>query len=133
MFCLFSTFFSLQERSTHLSELVQKSGSDSSIVQSPRFRLKPRPPGRCTGPLAQRVASCHCSSIKLDTGLKSPIYNSPPHLSPGQQVHITTTSFHPGPRVETSHSQTPSSSEPFRYCPTHRRVVSSFGTSRKNL
>ncbi|XP_037634201.1 ultraviolet-B receptor UVR8-like isoform X2 [Sebastes umbrosus] len=120
-----------KERSTHLTGLVQNHGSDSSILKSPR--LKPRPPGRCTGSVDQSVASCHRSEIRLHTGLKSPIYNSSPHLSPGQQAWMPSPSFHLGPQVGTSLSQTPSSSELFRYCPTHRRVVSSFGTSRKNL
>ncbi|XP_044052620.1 E3 ubiquitin-protein ligase HERC2-like [Siniperca chuatsi] len=122
-----------KERSTHLAELAQQSGSDSSILQGPRLRPKPRPPGRCTDPAAQSVASCHHSRISLPTGLKSPIYNSSPHLSPGQQVQMSSPSFHPGPRVKTPLSPTPSSSEPFRYCPTQRRMTSSFGTPRKNL
>ncbi|KAG7489695.1 hypothetical protein JOB18_018129 [Solea senegalensis] len=90
------------ERSTYLTELVQKSGSDSSISQSPKFRLKPRPPGRCTCPGAQRGASCHYSRTRLHAGLESPIYNSSPHLNPGH-------------RLQASRPPSRSSSEPFRY------------------
>ncbi|XP_047185060.1 uncharacterized protein LOC118313456 isoform X2 [Scophthalmus maximus] len=119
------------ERSTRMTELLQKSGSDSSILQSPNLRLKPRPPARCSAPGAQRVASRHHSRTRLHTGLESPIYNSSPHLTPGQQIQMSP-SLHPGPQVQSTLSPTRSSSEPFRYCPTHRRV-SSLGTSWKNL
>nr|XP_019949173.1 PREDICTED: uncharacterized protein LOC109633610 [Paralichthys olivaceus] len=121
-----------KERSTHLTELLQKSGSDSSILQSPKLRLKPRPPGRCSGPGAQRVASCHHSTTRLHTGLESPIYNSSPCLTPGQQIQ-TSPSFHQRPQAEASLSPTRSSSEATRYCPTHRRAVSSPGAPWKKL
>ncbi|XP_051279711.1 X-linked retinitis pigmentosa GTPase regulator-like isoform X2 [Dicentrarchus labrax] len=117
-----------KERATHLTELVQKCESD----RSSRLRPKPTPPGRCTGPVTQRIASCHHSRIRLHSGLMCPIYNSPSHLSPGQQVQMSSPSLHLGPQVKISLSPTPSSSEPFRYCPTHSRGVSAFGTSRKN-
>ncbi|XP_073322767.1 uncharacterized protein [Pagrus major] len=70
-----------KEKSTHLTELVQKSGSDCSILQNPRLRPKPRPP------VAQRAASCHRSRIGLHSGLKSPIYNSSPHNPSGTVLH----------------------------------------------
>lgn len=133
LFCLFfhmSLF--LQEGSTHLAELAQQSGSESRILQSPRLRPKPRPPGGCTGPAAQSVALCHRSRI-LNSGLKSLIFNSSHHLSPGQQVQTSSPSFHPRPQVETPLSPTPFSSERFRYSPIHRRVASSFDTSWENL
>ncbi|XP_029295944.1 uncharacterized protein LOC115013638 [Cottoperca gobio] len=122
-----------KERFTHLTELVQKSGSDSSILQSPSLTPKPRPPGRRSGPAGRNVASCHRSRIRPHTGVRSPMYNSSPLLSRGQQVQMLCPSFHPGPQVRTSLSPPPSSSELLRYCPTHRRAVSSFGTSRKDL
>ncbi|CAK6950123.1 probable E3 ubiquitin-protein ligase HERC2 isoform X4 [Scomber scombrus] len=106
----------IQDRATCLSKLVQKSGSDSSPTLGP----KPKPPGRCTGPGAQTIAR---SSIRLYTGVESPIYSSSLHLSPEKK----------GPRVETSFSPTLSSSKTFRHCPKHRRVVSSSVTSWKNL
>ncbi|XP_049433990.1 probable E3 ubiquitin-protein ligase HERC2 isoform X1 [Epinephelus fuscoguttatus] len=122
-----------KERSAHLTKLVQKSGSYSSILQSPRLKPKPRPPQRTPSPADQSVASCHRSRIRPHSGLRSPICNSSPHLSHGQHAQMSSPFFHPGPQVETSLSSTPSSSELFRYCPTHRRVVSSFSISRKNL
>ncbi|XP_027132478.1 probable E3 ubiquitin-protein ligase HERC2 isoform X3 [Larimichthys crocea] len=118
-----------KERSIHLTELVQKSRSNN---RNPILRPKPTPPGRCVIPEAQRVASCHRSRTGLHTGPKSPIYSSSPCLSPGQQVQMSPPSFYLGPQVRTSLSPTPSSSEPFRYCPTHRGLVSPFGTSQKN-
>ncbi|CAB1454960.1 unnamed protein product [Pleuronectes platessa] len=121
-----------KKRSTHLTELLQKSGSDSSILQSPDLRLKPRPPGRCSGPGAQRVASCHHSRTRLHTGPESPINNPSPRLTPGQQIQ-TSPSFHQRPRAKASLSPTPSSSEASRYCPTPRRAVSSPGASWKKL
>ncbi|XP_038560576.1 RCC1 domain-containing protein RUG3, mitochondrial-like isoform X1 [Micropterus salmoides] len=121
-----------KEGSTHLAELAQQSGSESRILQSPRLRPKPRPPGGCTGPAAQSVALCHRSRI-LNSGLKSLIFNSSHHLSPGQQVQTSSPSFHPRPQVETPLSPTPFSSERFRYSPIHRRVASSFDTSWENL
>ncbi|XP_062236164.1 uncharacterized protein LOC133933229 isoform X1 [Platichthys flesus] len=120
-----------KKRSTHLTELLQKSGSDSSILQSPDLRLKPRPPGRCSGPGAQRVASCHHSRTRLNTGPESPINNPSPRLTPGRQIQ-TSPSFHQRPRAKASLSPTPSS-EASRYCPTPRRAVSSPGASWKKL
>lgn len=136
--CLTSILFffislSPQGRSSHLTELVQKSGSDSSMLQSPRLRPKPRPPGRCTGPADQSVAACHRSRSRPHTGLRSPIYISSSHLSPGEQDRMTSPFFKPGPQVGTSPSPTPSSSELLRYSPTHRRGVSSICTNQKNL
>ncbi|XP_031705563.1 E3 ubiquitin-protein ligase HERC2-like isoform X1 [Anarrhichthys ocellatus] len=119
-----------KERSTHLMELVQKYGSDRNILQSPRPTPKPRPPGSC--PMDQSVASCHNSRIRQHIELKSQIYNSTPHLSPGQQAQMSAPSFPPGPQVGTSLSPTPSSSDLFKYYPTHRRLLSSFGTPQKN-
>ncbi|XP_067463736.1 uncharacterized protein [Thunnus thynnus] len=119
-----------QDRATSLSELVQKSGSDSSILQSPMLRAKPRPPGRCTGPGAQTMAH---SNMRLNAGLESPIYSSPLHLSPEKKVQMSSSLLLPGLRVETSFSPTLSSSEAFRHCPSNRRVVSSSATSWKNL
>ncbi|TKS78883.1 hypothetical protein D9C73_012290 [Collichthys lucidus] len=118
-----------KERSIHLTELVQKSRSNNS---SPILRPKPTPPGRCAIPEAQRVASCHRLRTGLHTGPKSLIYSSSPCLSPGQQVQMSPPSFYLGPQVRTSLSPTPSSSDPFRYCPTHRGPVFPFGTSPKN-
>ncbi|XP_069556013.1 uncharacterized protein [Brachyistius frenatus] len=118
-----------EERAAYLTELVQKSGSDSSTLQSPRFRPKPRPPGRCTGTGDQRVASCHCSRIRQHC--ESPIYNSFRKLSRGQQVQMSYPSSHLGP--QTYLSPTPSSSEPFKDCPAQTRVLFPFDTSRKNL
>ncbi|XP_056233280.1 X-linked retinitis pigmentosa GTPase regulator-like isoform X2 [Seriola aureovittata] len=118
-----------EERSTHLTELLQKSRSDSNVVQNPKLRHKPRPPERCTGSGAQRAASCHHSKTRLHTKIESPIYNSSPRLTPGQQIQMSP-SFQ---QVEASLSPTRSSSETSRYCPTHRRVVSSFNTSWNNL
>ncbi|XP_050931268.1 E3 ubiquitin-protein ligase HERC2 [Lates calcarifer] len=120
------------ERSTHLTELVQKSGTDSSSLQSPKLRPKPRPPEICAGPGTHRVASCHRSRTRLLTGIESPIYNSSLHLTPGQQIQ-TSPSFQLGPHIETSLPPSRSSSEPLRYCPTHRGALSSFNTSWKNL
>ncbi|XP_068167294.1 uncharacterized protein [Antennarius striatus] len=71
-----------KERSTHLMELVQKSRRDNSILQSPRLRPEPGPPGIRSDPAAQRV-SCQSSRIELHTGLKSPINNSSLCLNPG--------------------------------------------------
>lgn len=129
---LFLICLSFQERSTHLTELVQKSGSDSSSLQRPKLRPKPRPPEICAGPGTHRVASCHHSRTRLLTGIESPIYNSSLHLTPGQQIQ-TSPSFQLGPHIETSLPPSRSSSEPLRYCPTHRGALSSFNTSWKNL
>ncbi|XP_034398310.1 probable E3 ubiquitin-protein ligase HERC1 isoform X3 [Cyclopterus lumpus] len=119
-----------KERSTHLIELVPKCESDPNFGPMPR--PKPRPPGSCTGPPDQSVASCPHSKIRQLIDLKSPIYNSSLHLSPGQQAQMSSPSFPPGPRVGTSLPPTPSSSELFQYYPTHRRVVSSSSTPQKN-
>ncbi|XP_068422589.1 uncharacterized protein [Clinocottus analis] len=119
-----------KERSSPPIELGQKCGSDHNIGRVPR--PKPRPPGSCTGSLDQSVASCHHSRIRQHIDLKSPIYNSSPHLSPGQQARMSFPSFPPTPRVGTSLSPTPSSTELFKYDPAHRRAVSSFGTPMKN-
>nr|XP_046242999.1 RCC1 domain-containing protein RUG3, mitochondrial-like isoform X2 [Scatophagus argus] len=121
-----------KERSTHLTDLFQRPGSDCRILQSPRLRPKPTPPGRSSGLAGQRVSSCHHSGIGLHTGLKSPIYSLFPLLSPGQQVKMSSPSFRPEPRVEPS-PPFPSSSEPFRYCPKHKSVVSASDASWKNL
>ncbi|KAK2837410.1 hypothetical protein Q5P01_014622 [Channa striata] len=120
-----------KEGSTHLAEMVKKSGSYSSVLQS--SKLKPKPPGKCTDLGAQRVASRHHSRIRPHTGLESAIYNSSPQLSPGQQVQIPSCSINTGPQVETALSPPPTFSEPSGDCPTHRRAVSSLGVSRKNL
>ncbi|XP_026177163.1 RCC1 domain-containing protein RUG3, mitochondrial-like isoform X2 [Mastacembelus armatus] len=117
-----------KERSTHLTDLVQKSGSDRIIVQD--SKLRPKPPGKYTGLGAQRAASCHHSRLHPD--LKSPVHCSCPHPNPGQQVQFSSISTHLG-SCETGLCPATSSSEPFRYCPTHRRVVSSQGTSSKDL
>lgn len=134
LFVFFSYIvLSLQQKSTCLTLLVQKSGSDNNIFQSSKLRPNPRPPARCTSHAAQRAASSHHSSVGLHTGMKSPIYNSSPHLSTNQQVQMSTPSFHPGAQAETSLCLTPSSPEDFRYSPTHRRVASTLGTSWRNL
>uniref|UniRef100_A0A3B4V0V6 Uncharacterized protein n=1 Tax=Seriola dumerili TaxID=41447 RepID=A0A3B4V0V6_SERDU len=93
----FHMSLSFQERSTHLTELLQKSRSDSNVLQNPKLRHKPRPPERCTGSGAQRAASCHNSKTRLHTKIESPIYNSSPCLTPGQQIQMSP-SFQLGPR-----------------------------------
>ncbi|XP_051806375.1 uncharacterized protein LOC110950047 isoform X2 [Acanthochromis polyacanthus] len=100
-----------KDGSANLSQLVQKSGSDSSILHFPR--PTPRPPERCTNPEVQKVDSCQQSRIRVHGGRKSSIYNSSPKLSPGQQAQRASPSSHQGPRVRTSFSPTSSSSEPF--------------------
>ncbi|KAK2902231.1 hypothetical protein Q8A73_011977 [Channa argus] len=98
------------ERSTHLAEMVKKSGSYSSVLQS--SMLKPKPPGKCTDLGAQRVSSRHHSRIRPHTGLKSAIYNPSPLLSSGQQVEIPSCSIHSQPQVENTLSPPLSFSEP---------------------
>ncbi|XP_056275875.1 uncharacterized protein LOC130197301 [Pseudoliparis swirei] len=117
-----------KERSTHLIELVPKCGSDYNTGPTPG--PKPRPPGSCTGPPDHSVASCRHPKIRQH--LKSPMYKAPPHLSPGQQARTSSPPSPPGPRVGSSLSPTPSSSELLECHPTRRRVASSRGTPQKN-
>ncbi|KAM7416502.1 hypothetical protein PAMA_018517 [Pampus argenteus] len=120
-----------QDRAPCQSELVQNSGSNSSILQSVMHRPKPRPPGRCTDPGVQTMAPCHRSSMRLHPGLEPPIYSSL-HLSPEEKVQMSSPLLCPRSQVETSFSPTFSSSETFRHCPTSRKVSSS-ATPWKNL
>ncbi|XP_028269736.1 uncharacterized protein LOC114441149 [Parambassis ranga] len=121
-----------EERSPYLTELVQTSGSNSHILQSPRLRPKPRPPGRSTGPGAQRVTSSHRSRIRPHHGPESQVYNtSLQKLSPGPYVQVSTTSSHQGAEVFLSSAVSSSGSEPCLHCPTHRKDTS-FSTSWKS-
>ncbi|XP_030000078.1 uncharacterized protein LOC115426210 [Sphaeramia orbicularis] len=113
-----------QNRVTQLSDLVQKSGNDTSVLCSPRLRPKPKPPGRCPGPGVQTVASCHHS------GIYSPSSSS--SVSPGQQAQ-TSSLRHPREQVKAPFSPTLSSSVQFKYCPSHRKVASAPSTFQKNL
>lgn len=124
IFSPFYTYFCLQERSAHLTELGQKPGSDTCTSQSPK--LRPRPPGRRA---SWRESSCHHSRVGLQTGVTSQSYSSSPHLSSSEQFHISSPSTHP----EAHFCPCPSTAEPFRYTPTQRRGVSSSGISWKSL
>ncbi|XP_034547960.1 secretion-regulating guanine nucleotide exchange factor-like isoform X2 [Notolabrus celidotus] len=115
-------------RSVHLTDLVQKSRSDSS----PRIIPKPRPPGRSPGHADEMLVSCHYSGNGTHSD-NNPVHKSYPRLSPGHLVEKSSPSFHSEPQRKTSLCPTPSTSEPLRHCPTHRRDVSSSGKSRKNL
>ncbi|XP_041643463.1 probable E3 ubiquitin-protein ligase HERC1 isoform X2 [Cheilinus undulatus] len=120
-------------RSAPLTEPVEKSGSDSSnVLNTPRLRPKPRPPGRCPDHADQREVLCRRSRFEVHTDINSPVYNSSPCPSPGQHIQMSPL-FDRGLQVKTSLSPTPPSSEPLRYCPTHRRAMYSSGTSWKNL
>lgn len=116
-----------QETDTHLTDLVQKSKSESNVLQNPKVRHKPRPPGRDGGSGDRRAASCFRSRARLHINLESPS----PHLTPGQQIQMSP-SLQLGSQEEASLSLTQSSSGTVRYSPTHSRV-SSFNTSWNNL
>ncbi|XP_074525366.1 uncharacterized protein LOC141789801 isoform X2 [Halichoeres trimaculatus] len=105
-----------KERSIHLTDLVQKSGSDSSILQSSRIRPKPRPPGRSPGHADEMAVSWSSTHSVIN----SPVDKSFPCLSPGHKVQIPSTSAQSEPEEKPSLSPTPSSSGTPRYCPTHR-------------
>ncbi|XP_039875034.1 protein RCC2-like isoform X2 [Simochromis diagramma] len=113
-----------QKRRSYLTKSVQKSEGDSSILQSPELRPAPRPPVKCPG--TQFVTSCHHPRMGPHSGLKSSIYRSSSISSSGQQVH-TFPSSHLRSQVETSLSQTPPSSKPFKKCSANRRQAFSFG------
>lgn len=112
------------QRRLYLTKSVQKSEGDSSILQSPELRPAPRPPVKCPG--TQFVTSCHHPRTGPHSGLKSSIYRSSSISSSGQQVH-TFPSSHLRSQVETSLSQTPPSSKPFKKCSANRRQAFSFG------
>lgn len=101
-------------------------------MQSSRLRPKPRPPGTCSDPAAQRV-SCWSSRAEPHASHKTPIYNYFPCLNPGQHVHNYSPSFRPGLYVKMSLSSTPSFSQPFRYGPTRRGEPSPCDTAQENL
>ncbi|XP_060893935.1 uncharacterized protein LOC132974123 [Labrus mixtus] len=121
-------------RSVHLTEVLPKSGSESSILPGPRLRPQPelRLPGRCPAHAEQRVVSIQRSRNEVHTDMNSPVYNSSPYLSAGQPVQMSFSSFQLGPQVKTSlFLPTPSSSEPLRHSPTPNRAVYSSRTFRK--
>lgn len=123
LYLYFHKSLSFQRRS-YLTKSVQKSEGGSSILQSPELRPAPRPPVKCPG--TQFVTSCHHPRTGPHSGLKSSIYRSSSISSSGQQVH-TFPSSHLRLQVETSLSQTPPSSKPFKKCSANRRQAFSFG------
>lgn len=98
-------------RSEFLAELIRKSGSDGRTLHNCSLGPKPRPPERCTSPGGQKAASCHLSRMRLQSGLRSPLYHSSPNLSSARQDQMSSLSSPPGSPLQASLLPAPASSK----------------------